>query len=106
MKNVALIGQHLIMVYEVGDALYFCIKDAGGNTIAQTIDNFQSAVVISCKKQNILKMQSKEPVKVGDKVTVLKGNMPELTVSYILDQVVYFEESNDTCFISEIFKSK
>lgn len=40
-------------------------------------------------------------IEVGDKVAVNKGANFIYTVSHIKNEVVWFEETNDSCFISE-----
>jgi len=43
-------------------------------------------------------------IAVGDKVRVEKGNRSVYTVQHIIGKVVWFEETNDNCFIDECTK--
>lgn len=43
-------------------------------------------------------------ITVGDKVRVEKGNKPIYTIQHIIGKVVWFEETNDSCFIDECTK--
>lgn len=43
-------------------------------------------------------------IAVGDKVRVEKGNKSVYTVQHIIGKVVWFEETNDNCFLDECTK--
>ena len=43
-------------------------------------------------------------IAVGDKVRVEKGNRSVYTVQHIIGKVVWFEETNDNCFLEECTK--
>lgn len=43
-------------------------------------------------------------IAVGDKVIVEKGNRSVYTVQHIIGKVVWFEETNDNCFLDECTK--
>jgi len=43
-------------------------------------------------------------IAVGDKVRIDKGTKPILTVQHIIGKVVWFEETNDNCFLDECTK--
>lgn len=43
-------------------------------------------------------------ISVGDKVRIEKGTKPILTVQHIIGKVVWFEETNDNCFLDECTK--
>jgi len=43
-------------------------------------------------------------IAVGDKVRVEKGNRYAYTVQHIIGKVVWFEETNDNCFLEECIK--
>ncbi|HNG68596.1 MAG TPA: hypothetical protein PLP63_06610 [Saprospiraceae bacterium] len=43
-------------------------------------------------------------IAVGDKVIIEKGTKPILTVQHIIGKVVWFEETNDNCFLDECTK--
>jgi hypothetical protein len=43
-------------------------------------------------------------IAVGDKVRVEKGNRSVYTVQHIIGKVVWFEETNDNCFLDECTK--
>lgn len=43
-------------------------------------------------------------IAVGDKVRVEKGNRLIYTVQHIIGEVVWFEETNDNCFLDECKK--
>jgi hypothetical protein len=48
--------------------------------------------------------QMENEIVVGDRVRVEKGNKPIYTVQCIIGKVVWFEETNDNCFLDECTK--
>ena len=60
---------------------------------------------VTSSSQTIAKpIVTRSKIVVGDRVIVEKGNRSTYTVQHIKGSVVWFEETNDSCFVDECTK--